>query len=329
MKLAIFGAGAMGGFFGARLLQAGVDVTFIARGAHLAAMRDKGLTLRSGGESITVRPRCTDNPAEAGPQDYVLVTLKAHALPGAAAQMVPLLGPETAIVTGTNGVPYWYFYGLEGPYRDRPVESVDPGGKLWETLHPSRAIGSVLYPAAEVVEPGVIEHTYGDRITLGEPDGTKSPRVEALSKLFIQAGLKAPIRPRIRDEIWVKLWGNLAFNPLSALTGATLDTLAIQGDLRAVARSMMAEAQGVAEALGVRFPIDVDKRIQGAAEVGAHKTSMLQDLERGRPMEIDALLGAVVELGQLVSKPMPTCELVLTLVRERGRRAGCYPAASP
>ena len=325
MKIAIFGAGAMGGFLGVRLLQAGAEVTFIARGAHLAAMRDKGVTLRSGGESVTVRPRCTDNPAEAGPQDYVLITLKAHSLPSAAAQMLPLLGPQTALVTGINGVPYWYFHGLDGPYRDRPVESVDPGGKLRETLHPSRAIGAVLYPAAEVVEPGVIEHTYGDRVTLGEPDGTRSPRVEALSKLLIRAGLKAPVRPRIRDELWVKLWGNLAFNPLSALTGATLDRLATQADLRAVARSMMVEGQAVAEALGVRFPIDVDKRIQGAAEVGAHKTSMLQDLERGRPMEIDALLGAVVELGHLVGRPMPSCELVLALVRERARQAGCYP----
>jgi 2-dehydropantoate 2-reductase len=292
-------------------------------------MQARGVTLRSGASSVTVRPWCIGDPAEAGEQDYVFVTLKAHSLPAAAGQIASLMGPRTSLVTGINGVPYWYFHGLEGPYRDRPVESVDPGGKLWETLHPSRAIGSVLYPAAEVVEPGVIEHTYGDRITLGEPDGSKSPRVEALSKLFIQAGLKAPIRPRIRDEIWVKLWGNLAFNPLSALTGATLDTLATQGDLRAVARTMMVEAQSVAEALGVRFPIDVDKRIQGAAEVGAHKTSMLQDLERGRPMEIDALLGAVVELGQLVGRPMPTCELVLTLVRERARRAGSYPPASP
>lgn len=329
MRIAIFGAGAIGGFLGVRLLQAGADVTFIARGAHLAAMREKGVTLRSGGESVTVRPRCTDDPAEAGPQDSVLITLKAHSLPAAAAQMLPLLGPETSLVTGINGVPYWFFYGLEGPYRDRHVESVDPGGKLWETLHPSRAIGAVLYPAAEVLEPGVIEHTYGDRVTLGEPDGSRSPRVEALSKLFIQAGLKSPVRPRIRDEIWVKLWGNLAFNPLSALTGATLDRLATRADLRAVARTMMVEAQGVAEALGVRFPIDVDKRIQGAAEVGAHKTSMLQDLERGRPMEIDALLGAVVELGQLVGKPMPTCDMVLALVRERARQAGCYPAAHP
>jgi len=328
MRIAIFGAGAMGGFLGVRLHQAGAEVTFIARGAHLAAMRDRGVTLREGGESVTVRPRCTDNPAEAGPQDYVFVTLKAHSLPAAAPQIVPLLGTDTALVTGINGVPYWYFHGLDGPYRDRTVESVDPGGVLFQTLHPARVIGSVLYPAAEVVEPGVIEHSYGDRVSLGEPDGSRSARIEALSRLMIQAGLKSPVRPRIRDEIWVKLWGNLAFNPLSALTGSTLERLAGRSDLRAVARAMMVEAQVVAEALGVRFPIDVDKRIQGAQEVGAHKTSMLQDLERGRPLEIDALLGAVVELGQLVGKPMPTCEGVLALVRERARLAGCYPEPS-
>ena len=324
MKIAIFGAGAIGGFLGVKLLQAGADVTFIARGPHLEAMQTRGVTLTSGGESVTLRPRCTSEPAEAGPQDYVFVTLKAHALPAAAAQIAQLLGAETALVTGINGIPYWYFYGLEGPYRDRRVESVDPGGRLWELLPPARVIGSVVYPAAEVVEPGVITHLDGDRVTLGEPDGSKSARVQALSKLMIQAGLKAPVRPRIRDELWVKLWGNLAFNPLSALTGATLDRLAGPGELRTVSRTMMVEAQAVAEALGVRFLIDVDQRIQGAAEVGAHKTSMLQDLERGRPLEIDALLGAVVELGRLVGKPMPACELVLTLVRERARQAGCY-----
>lgn len=326
MKIAIFGAGAIGGFLGVKLLQAGADVTFIARGAHLEAMRARGVTLTSGGETVTVRPRCTQDPEEAGPQDYVIVTLKAHALPSAAPQIARWLGPETAVVTAINGVPYWYFHGLEGPYRDRTIESVDPGGAVWRTLPPSRAIGAVVYPAVEVVEPGVIVHTYGDRATLGEPDGGKSERVQALSRLMMKAGLKAPVRPRIRDELWVKLWGNLAFNPLSALTSATLDTLATQPDLRSIARAMMVEAQAVAEALGARFLLDVDQRIQGASEVGAHKTSMLQDLERGRPMEIDALLGAVVELGHLVGKPMPTAELVLTLVRERARQAGCYPA---
>lgn len=328
MRIAIFGAGAIGGLIGVKLLQAGADVTFIARGPHLEAMRARGVTLTSGGETVTVRPLCTDDPVEAGPQDYVFVTLKAHSLPGAAPQIARLLGPETALVTGINGVPYWYFHGLDGPYRDRRVESVDPGGRLWELLPPSRVIGSVVYPAAEVVEPGVILHIEGDRITLGEPDGSKSPRVLALSRLMMQAGFKAPVRPRIRDELWVKLWGNLAFNPLSALTGATLDRLATRSDLRAVAHAMMIEAQAMAETLGVRFLIDIDQRIAGTAEVGAHKTSMLQDLERGRPMEIDALLGAVVELGQLVGRPMPTCELVLALVRERARQAGCYPGSA-
>jgi 2-dehydropantoate 2-reductase len=324
MKVGIFGAGAIGGFLGVRLAQAGVDVTFVARGPHLAAMQANGVTLRSAGDSVTVRPRCVASAGEAGVQDYVVVTLKAHGLGAAAQSIAAMMGPESALVTGVNGVPYWYFHGLDGPYRDRVVESVDPGGRLWDVLPPRQAIGCVVYPAAEVVAPGVIEHTYGDRFTLGEPDGSRSPRVEALSKAMIAAGLKAPVRPRIRDELWVKLWGNLAFNPISALTGATLDRITGDADLRALCRGMMLEAKVAAEALGVRFSIDVDKRIAGGAEVGMHKTSMLQDLERGRPMEIDALLGAVVELGTLVGEPMPLCRTVLALVRERARIAGCY-----
>jgi 2-dehydropantoate 2-reductase len=234
------------------------------------------------------------------------------------------MGPRTALVTGVNGVPYWYFYRLDGPWRDRPVESVDPGGRLWEMLPPSQVVGCVVYPAADVIEPGVIEHTYGDRFSLGEPDGSRSERIEAVSRMLVAAGLKAPIRARIRDEIWVKLWGNLCFNPISALTGATLDRITTRPDLRALCRAMMAEGQAVAEALGVIFPISMEKRIDGAAEVGSHKTSMLQDLERGRPIEIDALLGAVVELGSVTGRPTPICEAVLALVRERGRLAGCY-----
>ncbi|MBS0562660.1 MAG: 2-dehydropantoate 2-reductase [Proteobacteria bacterium] len=324
MKVAIFGAGAIGGLMGVKLAQAGADVTFIARGPHLAAMQANGVTLLHGEERTVVHPRCTADPAEAGVQDYVIVTLKAHGLPGAAPQIARMMGPDSALVTGINGVPYWYFYGLDGEYRDRRVESVDPGGALWDVLPPSRAIGCVVYPAAEVTEPGVITHTYGDRFTLGEPDGSRSPRIEALSKLLIAAGFKAPIRPRIRDEIWVKLWGNMAFNPISALTVSTLDRITGDAELRALTRAMMLEGKAVAEALGVRFAIDVDKRIDGAAEVGEHKTSMLQDLERGRPMEIDALLGAVVELGEMTGQPMPVSRAVLALVRERARQAGCY-----
>ncbi len=325
MKVAIFGAGAIGGLLAARLVQAGAEVTIIARGPHLAAMRERGLTLRSGGESITVHPRCLASAAEAGIQDAVVVTLKAHGLPAAAPDIARMMGPDSVLVTGINGVPYWYFYGLDSPWRDRRVESVDPGGRLWDILPPSQAIGTIVYPAAEVIEPGVIEHTYGDRFILGEPDGSRSARVEALSALLISAGLKAPVRPRIRDELWVKLWGNMAFNPLSALTGATLDRITGEPGLRAVCTTMMTEGKSVAEALGIKFSIGVERRIEGAAEVGAHKTSMLQDLERGRPMEIDALLGAVVELGEIVGVPMPTCRVILSLVRERARQAGCYP----
>ena len=324
MRVGIFGAGAIGGLMAARLAKAGADVTVVARGPHLAAMQANGITLRSGGEAFTVRPRCVADAGEAGIQDYVVVTLKAHGLPGAAPQIARMMGPESALVTGINGVPYWYFHGLDGAFGDRTVESVDPGGVVSRILPPSCAIGCVVYPAAEVVEPGIIEHGYGDRFTLGEPDGTRSPRIERLSTALIEAGFKAPIRPRIRDEIWVKLWGNMAFNPVSALTGATLVRLAEEPSLRALIRALMVEGRAVGEALGIKFGIDVDKRIAGAAEVGEHKTSMLQDLERGRPMEIDALLGAVVELGELVGQEMPTARTVLALVRERGRQAGCY-----
>jgi 2-dehydropantoate 2-reductase len=324
VKIAIFGAGAIGGLVGVKLAQAGADVTFIARGPHLDAMRSNGVTLETGGETIVVHPRCVESGKEAGRQDYVLVTLKAHALPGAASQIAALMDADTTLVTAVNGVPYWYFHGLEGTYRDRRIESVDPGGKLWDLLPPCQVLGAVVYPAAEVIAPGIIKHGYGDRFSLGEPDGSRSDRAEILSKLMIAAGLKAPVRPRIRDEIWVKLWGNMAFNPLSALTSSTLGRLAGEPDLRAVARAMMTEGQAVAEKLGVRFAVDIEKRMDGAAEVGDHKTSMLQDLERGRHMEIDALLGAVIELGRLVEVPLPICEIILALVRERARRAGCY-----
>jgi 2-dehydropantoate 2-reductase len=324
MKICIFGAGAIGGLMGAKLAAKGdVDVTFIARGPHLAAMREKGVKLISEGTEQIVHPRCVESAEEAGPQDYVLVTLKAHSLPSAAKQMQPLLGPDTAIVSAVNGIPWWYFHGLGGAYEGRIVQSVDPEGQVSALLPPSRAIGCIVYPAAEVTAPGVIDHSYGDRFSLGEPDGSRSPRAQALSEALIAAGFKAPVRPKIRDELWVKLWGNMAFNPISALTTATLDVLTGDEGQRGVARAMMLEGQRVAEALGVRFAIDVDKRIAGAAEVGAHKTSMLQDLERGRPMEIEALLGAVVELADWVGEAAPISRTVLALVRARARAAGC------
>jgi 2-dehydropantoate 2-reductase len=324
MRICIFGAGAIGGLMAAKLaLRGEAEVTVIARGPHLAAMQADGLRLVSEGQEVVARPRCVASAQEAGPQDYVVVTLKAHSLPGAAQQMQPLIGPDTAIVSAVNGVPWWYFHGIEGAHAGRIVESVDPGGVVTRLLPPSRTIGCIVYPAAEVSAPGIIEHTYGDRFSLGEPDGSRSPRAQKLSEALIAAGFKAPVRPRIRDELWVKLWGNLAFNPISALTTATLDVLVADDQQRGVARAMMLEGQRVAEALGVRFAIDVDKRIAGAAEVGAHKTSMLQDLERGRPMEVEALLGAVVELADLVGEPAATCRTVLALARARARAAGC------
>lgn len=325
MKIAVFGAGAIGGYLAVKLHQAGTDVTVIARGPHLAAMKEHGVTLKSEGATTTVRLACTDKAEEAGPQDYVIATLKATGLPAAAPQIKKLIRPETALVTAINGIPYWYFYGQDGPWRDRTVQSVDPGGTVWSELAPHQAIGCIVYPGGEVTLPGVIEHTYGNRFSLGEPDGSKSTRITALSQMMTRAGLKAPVKTGIRDEIWVKLWGNLAFNPLSALTGSTLDRLAFRPDLRAVARAMMEEAQTVGEALGAKFNISIDKRIDGAGEVGEHKTSMLQDLERGRSIEIDALLGAVVEFAELAGASAPLCKAVLALVRERARLAGCYP----
>ncbi len=323
MRICIYGAGAIGGYLGVQLTLAGEDVTLIARGPHLAAMRQNGLKLLIDGEERVAHPRGTDDPAEAGPQDYVIVTLKAHSVPGVVDAMQPLLGPDTAVVTATNGVPWWYFYGLEGQWRDHRLESVDPGGAQWDKIGPERAIGCVVYPAAEVAEPGVIRHLDGNRFTLGEPTGDKTERVQALSQALISAGFRAPVRD-IRDELWVKLWGNLTFNPISALTLETLDVVATDPGTRGVARAMMLEAQAIAEKVGVRFKVDVDRRIDGAAAVGAHRTSMLQDLDKGRPMEIDALVSAVQEMARLVDLPTPTVDVVLALVRQRARVAGCY-----
>ncbi len=328
MRMCVFGAGAIGGLMAARLAHKGAaEVTVIARGPHLAAMQAGGLRLigEESGEDFTVPVRAVATAEEAGPQDVVVVALKAVGLPGAAPNIAKLLGPETAICSAVNGIPWWYFHGFAGEHAGRRVESVDPGGAVSAHLPPDRAVGCIVYPAAEVTAPGVVTHTYGDRFTLGEPSGARTPRVAALSEALIAGGFKAPVRPKIRDEIWVKLWGNLAFNPISALTANTLDQLTADAGQRGVARAMMLEAKAVAEALGVRFAIDVDKRIAGAAEVGAHRTSMLQDLERGRPMEIEALLGVVVELADLVGLPAPTCRTVLALVRARARVAGCWP----
>ena len=324
MKVCIFGAGAIGGYMGVKLAKAGADVSLVARGPHLAAMQEKGLTLIEEGETTTVPVTASDDPAALGVQDYVIVTLKAHSVPPVVSKMAPLIGPNTTIVSGVNGVPWWYFHKLEGTHEGTQLQSVDPGNVQWDGFGPDRVLGCVVYPAAEVIEPGVIKHIEGNRFSLGEPDGSKSERALALSKILSNAGLKAPVRPKLRDEIWVKLWGNLSFNPISALTHATLDVLCTDEGTRAVARNMMVEAQEIAERLGVKFPIDVDRRIAGGAAVGAHRTSMLQDLDQKRPLEIDALVASVQELGRVTDVATPTIDTVLGLIRLRARTASLY-----
>ncbi|MCK0208176.1 2-dehydropantoate 2-reductase [Starkeya koreensis] len=324
MKVCIYGAGAIGGYVGVQLKRAGVDVSLVARGAHLEAMKQNGLKLLIDGEERVEHIPCSDNPADLGPQDYVIVALKGHSVPGVVDAMQPLLGNDTAVVTAVNGVPYWYYYKHGDQLEGRTLESVDPGGKQWKGLRPERAIGCIVYPATEVVAPGVIQHVYGDKFPIGEPSGEITERVTKLSEAFAAGGLRAPVLPNIRDELWLKLWGNLCFNPISALTHATLDTIASDPGTRAVAKAMMLEAQEIAVQSGVNFRVGVERRIDGAGAVGAHKTSMLQDLERSRAMEIDPLVTVVQEMGRLAGIPTPTIDIVLALVRQRAQIAGCY-----
>ena len=325
-KIAIIGAGAIGGLVGARLALAGEEVTFLVRGANLQAIQQQAITLveADGTRHVAQNVRATNDYRAAGVQDVVVLGMKAHQVAAVLGDLPHLIGPETIVVPMQNGIPFWYFHRHGGPLAGHALRSVDPTGACSRYLDARRIVGSVVYPAAEVPEPGVIELVEGDRFTLGEPSGEKTPRIERLSQALIAAGLKAPIRAKIRDEIWIKLWGNLSFNPISALTCATLDVICTDPGTRALARAMMVEAQTIALKLGVRFPIPVDKRLDGGAAVGAHKTSMLQDLERGRPMEIDALVTAVADMGRLVAVPTPAIDAVLALVRLRARIAGCY-----
>ncbi len=325
MKICIFGAGAIGGYVAAKLAQTDVDVSVVARGAHLAAIQENGLTLLEDTHNpINVKVNASDNAEDLGPQDYVFITLKAHSVPSVVGAMQPLISDTTTIVSGVNGIPWWYFHKLDGPYEGTRLKSVDPKNIQWDGLGPDRVLGCVVYPAAEVISPGLIKHVEGNRFSLGEPDGSKSERSTRLSAALASAKLRAPVRPRIRDEIWLKLWGNLSFNPISALTKATLDVLCADQGTRTVARQMMLEAQEIAETLGVKFPISVEKRIDGGAAVGAHRTSMWQDLELGRPMEIDALITSVQELGQLTGTQTPAIDSVASLIKLRARVAGLY-----
>ena len=321
MKICIFGAGAIGGYMGVKLAQIGTDVSLVARGPHLEAMKKNGLRLIEGESDVTVPVEASENPEDLGFQDYLIITLKAHSVPSIIEKVRPLVNEKTTIVSGVNGIPWWYFHKIGGEFEGAKLASVDPGNVQWESFGPSKVLGCVVYPAAEVLEPGVIKHIEGNRFSLGEPDGSKSDRALKLSKVLTEAGLKAPVRPKLRDEIWVKLWGNLSFNPISALTHATLDVLCTDIGTREVARKMMLEAQTIAEKLGVKFPIDVERRIDGGAAVGAHRTSMLQDLDQGRPMEVDALVTSVQELGRITNTPTPVIDIVLSLIKLRAKSA--------
>jgi 2-dehydropantoate 2-reductase len=311
MRFAIVGAGSIGGFLGARLARAGEDVTFIARGANLEAIRRNGIRLiEADGTEHTCANVQAASFAECGPRDIVLLAVKAHQVPPIAADVRQLLGPETRVVTLQNGIPWWYFYRHGGPFEGHIVRAVDPGGDIATHIENERIIGTVVYPAAELVAPGVVRVIEGNRFTLGEPDGSRSERAQALAQVLVNAGFKAPVITDLRNEIWLKLWGNLVFNPVSALSHATLAGICGFGPTRALAVAVMTEAAAVAERLGVRFRVSMDRRIDGAAAVGEHKTSMLQDIEAGRALELDALVGSVIELARLVEIPTPHTDTI-------------------
>lgn len=317
MKIAIIGAGAIGGYVGARLALAGEEVTFVVRGENLRAIREHGLrlVLHDGTQQVAREVRATDDYGEAGPQDLVILATKAHQVAGVAQQLPRLFGPDTAVVTMQNGIPFWYFHKTGGALEGSAVRSVDGDGQLAQWIPPDRVIGCVVYPASELVAPGVVRHIEGDRFPLGELDGSSSERVARIAACFTRAGFKAPVLADIRSEIWLKLWGNLSFNPISGLTHATLVDICQDTLSRGLAASMMREAQQVAHKLGIAFRVPLDKRIAGAEKVGRHKTSMLQDIEAGRAPEIDALVGSVAELARLTDTPTPHIDTVYALVK--------------
>ena len=315
MKIAIVGAGAIGAYLGARLAVSGEDVYLIARGPNLKEMQARGVRVLSPDGDIEAHPTATDDYESIGPVDFVFLTVKAHSLPEIAPKLAPLMGPETAVVSAQNGIPWWYFQSHGGPFDGASIDSVDPGGVIAGAIDPSRIIGCVVYPSTVMVRPGVIEHIEGNRFSIGELDGQNSDRCKRLAAAMIKAGFKCPIRSRIRHDLWIKLLGNVVFNPMSALTGATLVDMATHPEASNIARAVMAEADAVAEALGVRLPVSVEQRMEGAKKVGHHKTSMLQDLESGRPMELDSVVAVVIELGEKLGLPMPHTRTLYSCVK--------------
>ena len=323
MRIAIAGAGAIGGYIGARLARAGVDVVLFARGPHLRAMQERGLRVVGQEETFEVKPQAVAELSAIGRADVVILGVKAHGLAALAPQLPQLFGPDTMVVSTQNGIPWWYFQNHPGDLNGVHLEAVDPGGVIAKSIEAERVIGSLAYFATDIAEPGVIHHTEGNRLTLGEPSGTRTERVKALAEVLMASGLRVPVTTRLRQEIWVKLLGNVAFNPISALTGGTLEELVRHPELSRAVREIMAETTAVAGRLGVEIPISIEQRMAGAEKVGAHKTSMLQDLEAGRPLELDAIAGAVVELGDRLGVPMPATRAVYACAKmldEKRRR---------
>jgi len=316
-RICIYGVGAIGGFLAARLADSGEDVSGISRGEQLAAIRERGLTLIQDGQRLTPSFECVEHPAELGPQDFVFLTMKSHTAPAIAAHIGPLLGPDTVVVTAFNGFPWWYFHTEEISGELSVLDSVDPGGVLWESIGPERAIGSVVYPAARVAEPGVIEHVFGNRFSFGEPDGSGSGRLQELSQLMTRAGFEVAAIPNIRVEIWVKLVANAAFNPVSLLTGQTLSEMLENEETHARLETIMTEAEAVADALGIMLPMGPGELLELSRPFGAHKTSMLQDFEAGREVELDTIVGSITELARVYNIATPVLDAVLTSARQR------------
>ena len=324
MRIAIAGAGAIGGYIGARLAKAGADVVLFARGPHLRAMQETGLRVVSPEGDFDVKPEAVGELSAIGHADVVILGVKAHGIASLAPQLRPLFGPDTMVVSTQNGIPWWYFQNHPGDLDGLHLESVDPGGAIAKSIEPERVVGSLAYFATDIAEPGVIHHTEGNRLTLGEPSGARTERLKALADVLIASGFRVPVTTRLRQEIWVKLLGNVAFNPISALTGGTLEELALHPEVSRAVREIMAEATAVAAKANVEIPISIDQRMAGAAKVGAHKTSMLQDYEAGRPMELDAIVGAVVELGDRLGVPVPATRTVYgcaKMLDEKRRRS--------
>ena len=317
MKICIVGAGATGGYLGVKLINAGFDVSLVARGAHLTAMKKKGLTLIENDKEITCSPKCSDSMKELGKMDFIFITLKAYSINGLVEEISTMFDENTSVISSYNGIPWWYFFDAEGQFKNYRIKCIDPKNIQWNVITPERIIGCVVYPATEIIEPGVIKHIEGNRFSLGEPNGAQTERISRISKAMARADLKAPVRKNIRQEIWMKLIGNLAFNPLSVITGETLDVLLLNEENKKTAYEAMKEASSIMDKLNVPMSISIDQRIEGAAKVGSHKTSMLQDYERGKELELDALVVAVKEIADLLGIKTPTIDRILHTVTEK------------